>query len=281
MNTEMENGTQMTLEECVPMISQKQTVGASDSHVLPKELIFLQKKDISQLKMYLSEIKSLRTKEDGEKSQQQCTGTEQDSGMSMDSEYCQQEPRQSIDDELRQRIVDGVENALLEKATTEAVQRVDKAIADKILEAEETIQDTVDKFVKTVSEEKIAEIMIPVKEDSWSSKVAYIPLSEYVEKRFGLFLTEKRYDRDGRTASYSGDRNLSAADLITRQYLEKELGTKVENMIATAKREVEESLVKSLEQKLKENLAKETIERMNIPDVLKRFSEMALEDKTE
>lgn len=47
----------------------------------------------------------------------------------------------SIDDELRQRIVDGVENALLEKATTEAIQKVDKAIADKILEAEETIQD--------------------------------------------------------------------------------------------------------------------------------------------
>ena len=63
--------------------------------------------------------------------------------------------------------------------------------------------------------------------------------------------------------------------------MEKELGKKVENMIATSKREVEESLVKSLEQKLKENLAKETIERMNIPDVLKRFSEMALEDKDE
>lgn len=187
----------------------------------------------------------------------------------------------SIDDELRQRIVDGVESKLLEKATTEAVQKVDKAIADKILEAEETIQETVDRFVKTVSEEKITEIMIPVKEDSWSSKVAYIPLSEYVGKRFGLFLTEKRYDRDGRATSYSSDRKLSAADLITRQYLEKELGTKVENMIATAKREVEESLVKSLEQKLKENLAKETIERMNIPDVLKRFSEMALEDKDE
>ena len=31
MNTEMENGTQMTLEECVPMIFQKQTVGVSDS----------------------------------------------------------------------------------------------------------------------------------------------------------------------------------------------------------------------------------------------------------
>lgn len=92
----MENGMQMTFEECMPETFQEQIVGASDSPVLPKELIFLQKKDISQLKMYLSEIRSLRTKEDGEKSQQQCTGTEQDSGTSMDSEYCQQEPRQSI-----------------------------------------------------------------------------------------------------------------------------------------------------------------------------------------
>lgn len=187
----------------------------------------------------------------------------------------------SIDDELRQRIVDGVENALLEKATTEAVQRVDKAIADKILEAEETIQDTVDKFVKSVSEEKIANIMMPTRTGSWSSDVKYIPLSEYVGKRFEAFSKEKRYDKYGNTTTYSSERELSMAELLTRQYLEKELGAKVENMIATAKREVEESLVKSLEQKLKENLAKETIERMNIPDVLKRFSEMALEDKAE
>lgn len=92
----MENGMQMTFEEYMPETFQKPTAGVSDSPVLPKELIFLQKKDISQLKMYLSEIRSLRTKEDGEKSQQQCTGTEQDSGTSMDSEYCQQEPRQSM-----------------------------------------------------------------------------------------------------------------------------------------------------------------------------------------
>lgn len=49
----------------------------------------------------------------------------------------------SIDDELRERIVEGVENALLEKATNEAVKAVDNKIAEKILEAEETIQATV------------------------------------------------------------------------------------------------------------------------------------------
>ena len=49
----------------------------------------------------------------------------------------------SIDDELRERIVEGVENALLEKATNEAVKAVDNKIAEKLLEAEETIQATV------------------------------------------------------------------------------------------------------------------------------------------
>ena len=201
--------------------------------------------------------------------------------IEVELDWVDEEAGYTIDEEIKEQVVRGVKDALLRKATDEAVQRVDKAIADKILEAEGTIQNTVDKFVKTVSEEKIANIMIPVKEDSWSSKVTYIPLSEYVGKRFEVFLTENRYDRDGRITGYSSDRKLSAADLITRQYLEKELGTKVENMIATAKREVEESLVKSLEQKLKENLAKETIERMNIPDVLKRFSEMALNGHNE
>lgn len=187
----------------------------------------------------------------------------------------------SIDDELRERIVKGVEDALLKKATDEAVKAVDNKIAEKILEAEETIQATVDKFIANVCEEKMEKIMIPQKESSWGTEVTYTPLSEYVGKRFEFFLTERRYDTDGNLAKYSGDRKLSAANVITSKYLEKELGAKVEKMIANAKREVEESLVRSLEQKLKENLAKETIERMNIPDVLKRFSESALENKAE
>ena len=157
--------------------------------------------------------------------------------IEVELDWVDEESGYIIDEEIKEQVVSGVKDALLRKATDEAVQRVDKAIADKILEAEGTIQETVDRFVKTVSEEKIANIMIPIKTGSWSSDVKYIPLSEYVGERFEAFSKEKR--------------------------------------------EVEESLIKSLEQKLKENLAKETNERMNIPDVLKRFSEMALEDKAE
>lgn len=186
----------------------------------------------------------------------------------------------SIDDELRERIVKGVENALLEKATNEAVKAVDNKIAEKILEAEETIQATVDQFIANVCEEKIGKIVIPEKKSTWSDEVTYKPLSEYVGERFELFLTEKRYDRDGRIASYSSDRKLSAAGLLTSQYLEEELGKKVEKLIANAKREVEESLIKSLEQNLKENLAKDTIERMNIPEVLKKLSSIGAKQVT-
>lgn len=185
----------------------------------------------------------------------------------------------TIDEEIKEQVVSGIKDALLRKATTEAVEAVDDKIAEKILEAEGTIQATVDQFVANVCEEKIGKIIIPEKENTWSEEVTYKPLSEYVGERFELFLTEKRYDRDGCIASYSSDRKLSAADLLTGQYLEKELGKKVETLIASAKREVEESLINSFEQKLKENLAKDTIERMNIPEVLKRFSEMALEEK--
>lgn len=185
----------------------------------------------------------------------------------------------TIDEEIKEQVVSGIKDALLKKATTEAVEAVDDKITEKILEAEGTIQATVDQFVANVCEEKIGKIIIPEKKNTWSEEVTYKPLSEYVGERFELFLTEKKYDRDGRIASYSSDRKLSAADLLTGRYLEKELGKKVETLIASAKREVEESLINSFEQKLKENLAKDTIERMNIPEVLKRFSEMALEEK--
>lgn len=201
--------------------------------------------------------------------------------IEVELDWVDEENGYTIDEEIKEQVVSGIKDALLKKATTEAVEAVDDKIAEKILEAEGTIQATVDRFVANVCEEKIGKIIIPEKKNTWSEEVTYKPLSEYIGERFELFLTEKRYDRDGCIASYSSDRKLSAADLLTGRYLEKELGKKVETLIASAKREVEESLINSFEQKLKENLAKDTIERMNIPDVLKRFSEMALEDKAE
>lgn len=185
----------------------------------------------------------------------------------------------SIDDELKERVIKGIEDALLKKATDEAVKAVDDKICEKVGEAENSIQEAVDKFISTVCEEKINKIMIPVKKNSWSDEVKYKPLSEYVGERFNYYITEKKFDKDGNVARWSSESVYSAADLLTSDYLKKELDTKVETMISNARKEVEESLIKSFEQKLKENLSKDIIEKMNIPGVLKRFSEMSLENK--
>ena len=137
---------------------------------------------------------------------------------------------------MKEHVIEGVENALLKKATTEVIKKVDDKIAEKVIESEKIIQETVDKFIENVCEEKIGKIMIPEKENSWGTEVTYTPMSEYVGKQFELFLTKKRYDSDGNLANYSSNRKLSAAELITSEFLEKELGTKMEEMIKNARK---------------------------------------------
>ena len=199
--------------------------------------------------------------------------------ITVDLDWMDDEEGYSIDDELKERVIKGVEDALLKKATDEAVKAVDDKICEKVGEAENSIQEAVDKFISTVCAEKINKIMIPVKKNSWSAEVKYKPLSEYVGDRFNYYITDKKFDKDGKVARWSSESVYSAADLLTSDYLKKELDIKVEQMISNARKEVEESLIKSFEQKLKENLSKDIIEKMNIPDVLRRFSEMSLENK--
>lgn len=187
-----------------------------------------------------------------------------------------EEDSYSIDEELKERIIEGVEDVLLHKASNEAVRIVDKKIAEKVSEAEETINKAVNQFIENVCSEKINKIQIPEKKSDWSDEVTYYSMPEYVGKKFEEFLTERRYTREGKLGSYSSERQLSAADLLTTKYLELEFGTKIEEMIQNAKHEVEIDIVKSLEQKLKENLTKETIEKMNIPEVLKKLESGSL-----
>lgn len=181
-----------------------------------------------------------------------------------------EEDSYSIDDELREKIVGGVEDALLQKATHEALKMVDAKIAEKVKEAEETINNAINKFIENVCSEKINNIQIPEKSGGWSDKITYYSLSEYVGMQFERFINEKRYDQDGKYKDW-GNNLYSAAELLTTNYLKKEFDTKIRKMIQRAKDEVEIEIVKSLEQKLKENLAKDTIEKMNIPEVLKKL----------
>lgn len=108
-----------------------------------------------------------------------------------------------------------------------------------------------------------------------------------------LFLNEETGEYEMRPVADTTQRKDGRRKLLERKYMddhwtdyerllnpEEEEKEKAEKLIANAKREVEESLIKSLEQNLKENLAKDTIERMNIPEVLKKLSSMGTKQVT-
>lgn len=112
-----------------------------------------------------------------------------------------------------------------------------------------------------------------------------------------IFDREKYMDEPVRILAVEGTQVVIEEDgkrkLLERRYIderwtdyerllhpEEEEKEKAEKLIANAKREVEESLIKSLEQNLKENLAKDTIERMNIPEALKKLSSIGAKQVT-
>lgn len=112
---------------------------------------------------------------------------------------------------------------------------------------------------------------MPVKANPWSNNVEYIPFTEFVGRRYETFLKEKHLDKNGNVANYSGDRVYSISEYLVNKYLDKELTEKVAQMIKQARQDAEDTIIKSLEQSLKENLAAETIDRMNIPQILKNL----------
>lgn len=183
----------------------------------------------------------------------------------------------SIDDEIKEQVIRGVKNELLKKTTDDVVAKLDRAIAGKLEEATKTIEERVDDFVTVVTEKQIEKIKIPVKESSWSDKVNYIPISEFVGKRYEEYLTRKVYDSSYSLARYDSEKEYSISEKCICEYLNKTLSAQVSEMVKKAQKDAEDTVIKTLEQNLKDQLAVDTIKRMNIPKLLENLQQKALE----
>lgn len=183
----------------------------------------------------------------------------------------------SIDDEIREQVVSGVKNELLKKATDEALKKLDSAIAEKLKEATDIIEQRVQDFIAVVTEKQIEKLKIPRKKSSWGSEVEFIPISEFVGEKYEEYLTEKVYDRDFNRARYSSDAVYSIAEGQIKKYLNGTLSEQVSDMVRKAQKEAEDTVIKTLEQNLKDQLAVDTIKRMNIPKLLENLQQKALE----
>lgn len=182
----------------------------------------------------------------------------------------------SIDDEIKQAVLSEVQTKLLANATTEITNKLNNAIADKLLEAEEQIEQRVDDFIETICEKNMSKITIPCKTNSWSSEVEYIPLTEFIGKRFEEQINKRVYDKHFKKTNYPNEAVYTMAEACIEEYLDETLSDQIEEMVQTAQKRVEETIVQDLETTLKENLAVETVKKMNIPQVLENLQRRAL-----
>jgi hypothetical protein len=180
---------------------------------------------------------------------------------------------QTLDDSIREQVIANLQNRLIQNAENQIAEKLNTQLAE--------IADRVaSSFIEKTLESKIEDLKIPHKTSSWGSEVEYIPISQYIGKKYQQHLTEKSLDKYGRKANYSSDAKLSISEYFIKNYLAKELTGKVSAMIQTARQDAEETIVKALENNLKEQLSADIIERLNIPKMLESLQNKAAEIDT-
>lgn len=180
------------------------------------------------------------------------------------------EEGENLDDLLKGQVITGLQDRLIHKAEQKILTKIQS-------EVEEKANQVVDSFVHGALEKKIESLKIPYKKSGWGSEVELIPISEFIGIRYENFLTQKTLDENGREAKYSSDRKLSISEFFINKYLQKELTSKVSAMIQTARKDAEETIVKALENNLKEQLSVDIIQRLNIPKMLESLQNKATE----
>ena len=98
---------------------------------------------------------------------------------------------------------------------------------------------------------------------------------KYIGERFENYLSQKRFDENGRVPNWDSGKKYSATDFLVRGYFSEKLDEKISEMIKKAQEESEQTVFDLVETRLKENLAANTISRMNIPGILKQMQEQA------
>lgn len=177
----------------------------------------------------------------------------------------------TIDEEIRERVIRGAEDYLLRATTDEIEKKIDDLVGQKLKEVSTKIDEIVDGYLDVVCQSEIEKMKIPAKETEWSREVKMIPIQEFIGEKFNRFCTDKRYNSDFKETNYSSERKYSLLEKDIQFYLKNVLSKQVSDIVRKAQQNAEKEIIGSLEQTLKQNLAEETVKKMNIPKVLEKL----------
>ncbi len=187
------------------------------------------------------------------------------------------EEEYSVDEEIKEEVVNGIKNELLRKGTEDVIKKLDSEIAKKLEESTKVIEQRIEDFLAAVTEKQIEKIKIPKRKSSWSNEFELVPISEFIGMEYESYITKKIYDKDFHLTSYESEKHYSIAEKQIREYLNKTLSAQVSEMVKKAQKDAEDTVIKTLEQNLKDQLAVDTIKRMNIPKLLENLQKKAIE----
>jgi hypothetical protein len=175
---------------------------------------------------------------------------------------------ESLDESIKKEVLADLQNRLIKNAENQITAKLNgllEGIANKVT----------DSFIEETLKAKVEELMIPHKENSWTSEIKMMPISQFIGLKYERYLNEKRFDNYGEIPRNSSNAKLSMSEYFIHNYLEKELSSKVSGMIQKARKDAEETIVRALENNLKEQLSVDIINRLNIPKMLESLQEKA------
>jgi hypothetical protein len=175
---------------------------------------------------------------------------------------------ESLDETIKKEVLANLQNRLIKNAENQITAKLNgllEGIANKVT----------DSFIEETLKAKVEDLMIPHKENSWTSEIKMMPISQFIGLKYERYLNEKRFDSYGEIPRNSSNAKLSMSEYFIHNYLEKELSSKVSGMIQKARKDAEETIVRALENNLKEQLSVDIINRLNIPKMLESLQEKA------
>jgi hypothetical protein len=175
---------------------------------------------------------------------------------------------ESLDESIKKEVLANLQNRLIKNAENQITAKLNgllEGIANKVT----------DSFIEETLKAKVEDLMIPHKENSWTSEIKMMPISQFIGLKYERYLNEKRFDSYGEIPRNSSNAKLSMSEYFIHNYLEKELSSKVSGMIQKARKDAEETIVRALENNLKEQLSVDIINRLNIPKMLESLQEKA------
>jgi hypothetical protein len=180
---------------------------------------------------------------------------------------------ETVEQHIRDAVIGGLQDRLVKNVEGRITKKLETVENEIVKKLEGRVNDVVDTFLEKIAADKIKTLKIPYKKSEYGSTVEFLPITEYIGKRYEEYIGEKRFNEKGEKPSYSSDAKYSLTQILINRVFGDDLDKKVVATIKQARETAEKEIIGSLENTLQQQLTADIIAKINVPQMLKRLQE--------